>query len=385
MKRAIPDRLVMALQPLAAQLREFWRRCVFSRRERAESTIYKIFCLKIKVKKCWILSRKVFAQHLAKRGVPLVYQDNFYTVKGFPVESAGCRLKSDFFALPGPMAVIMQGNLLLENNFTYETLKIYKDIFNNGERLILSSWNGEDPACLDNISALGVEITLSSPPKTPGRGNMNYQVKSTLAGLKTARRLGCVYALKTRTDQRFYAKNITRFLFGLQRLFPLPTGSPLHARLVAISFNSFMYRLYGISDMFMFGHSDSLEKYFNAPLDDFDKKSLAGLSEVEILRRHCPETLLGANFLKNIGIQPDYSLRQSLEFLCDCLVFADKEELGLYWPKYTNMDSRWNFYRPNLLEEIRFKDWLALYQGNMDIEELARKSFDFAPDIGAEK
>lgn len=385
MKKVIPARPVMALRPLAAQLREFWRRYVFSRRERAERTVYKIFCLKIKVKKRWILSRRLFALHLAERGVPLVYQDNFYTLKSFPVESAGCLLKSDPFALPGPTAVIMQGNLLLENNFTYETLKLYKDIFNNGERLILSSWEGEDPACLDKISALGVEVTLSGPPETPGRANVNYQIKSTLAGLGTARRLGCVYALKTRTDQRFYAKNISRFLFGLQRLFPLPTGSPLHARLVATSFNSFMYRLYGVSDMFMFGHLDSLEKYFNAPFDNVDKKCLSGLSQVEILRRHCPETLLGANFLKNIGIQPDYSPQQSLEFLRDCLVFADKEELGLYWPKYTNMDSRWNFYRPNLLEEIRFKDWLALYQGSMDIACLAQKSFDSAPDIGAEK
>ncbi len=59
-----------------------------------------------------------------------------------PIKTSGIKLESQEFDYSN-FAIAMQGPLLLKNNFTLETLKLYKKYFQNA-LIILSTWEGED-------------------------------------------------------------------------------------------------------------------------------------------------------------------------------------------------------------------------------------------------
>ena len=318
--------------------------------------IYRILGFKISkkstknYKKCSIKNSKV----------PLIIDGDFYNLKNFPIKAKNYQLQSDAYTIPS-LCIVIQGPIVKENDFTLETCKIYKKIFNNSETIILSRWDTEDKKYLKNFEAIGVKVLLSKAPDFAGRANLNYQILSTMKGLKEGEKLGCEYAIKTRTDQRFYSTNLSRDLFNLLKIYPPSPNYNMHSRLVALSFNSFKYRYYGISDMFLFGNTQDMLKYWNSPLDTKKYEEYKTIKQKDLWQQYCSETYIASHFLKNIGVTPEYTLKHTWKIYKDLFIFIDKEILDMYWPKYTNLDSRWRLFRPNMLEEMHHSDWLNLY------------------------
>lgn len=318
--------------------------------------IYRILGFKISkkstknYKKCSIKNSKV----------PLIIDGDFYNLKNFPIKAKNYQLQSDAYTIPS-LCIVIQGPIVKENDFTLETCKIYKKIFNNSETIILSTWDTEDKKYLKNFEAIGVKVLLSKAPDFAGRANLNYQILSTMKGLKEGEKLGREYAIKTRTDQRFYSTNLSRDLFNLLKIYPPSPNYNMHSRLVALSFNSFKYRYYGISDMFLFGNTQDMLKYWNSPLDTKKYEEYKTIKQKDLWQQYCSETYIASHFLKNIGVTPEYTLKHTWKIYKDLFIFIDKEILDMYWPKYTNLDSRWRLFRPNMLEEMRHSDWLNLY------------------------
>lgn len=318
--------------------------------------IYRILGFKISkkstknYKKCSIKNSKV----------PLIIDGDFYNLKNFPIKAKNYQLQSDAYTIPS-LCIVIQGPIVKENDFTLETCKIYKKIFNNSETIILSTWDTEDKKYLKNFEAIGVKVLLSKAPDFAGRANLNYQILSTMKGLKEGEKLGCEYAIKTRTDQRFYSTNLSRDLFNLLKIYPPSPNYNMHSRLVALSFNSFKYRYYGISDMFLFGNTQDMLKYWNSPLDTKKYEEYKTIKQKDLWQQYCSETYIASHFLKNIGVTPEYTLKHTWKIYKDLFIFIDKEILDMYWPKYTNLDSRWRLFRPNMLEEMHHSDWLNLY------------------------
>lgn len=318
--------------------------------------IYRILGFKISkkstknYKKCSIKNSKV----------PLIIDGDFYNLKNFPIKAKNYQLQSDAYTIPS-LCIVIQGPIVKENDFTLETCKIYKKIFNNSETIILSTWDTEDKKYLKNFEAIGVKVLLSKAPDFAGRANLNYQILSTMKGLEEGEKLGCEYAIKTRTDQRFYSTNLSRDLFNLLKIYPPSPNYNMHSRLVALSFNSFKYRYYGISDMFLFGNTQDMLKYWNSPLDTKKYEEYKTIKQKDLWQQYCSETYIASHFLKNIGVTPEYTLKHTWKIYKDLFIFIDKEILDMYWPKYTNLDSRWRLFRPNMLEEMRHSDWLNLY------------------------
>lgn len=310
--------------------------------------IYRILGFKISkkstknYKKCSIKNSKV----------PLIIDGDFYNLKNFPIKAKNYQLQSDAYTIPS-LCIVIQGPIVKENDFTLETCKIYKKIFNNSETIILSTWDTEDKKYLKNFEAIGVKVLLSKAPDFAGRANLNYQILSTMKGLKEGEKLGCEYAIKTRTDQRFYSTNLSRDLFNLLKIYPPSPNYNMHSRLVALSFNSFKYRYYGISDMFLFGNTQDMLKYWNSPLDTKKYEEYKTIKQKDLWQQYCSETYIASHFLKNIGVTPEYTLKHTWKIYKDLFIFIDKEILDMYWPKYTNLDSRWRLFRPNMLEEMR--------------------------------
>lgn len=318
--------------------------------------IYRILGFKISkkstknYKKCSIKNSKV----------PLIIDGDFYNLKNFPIKAKNYQLQSDAYTIPS-LCIVIQGPIVKENDFTLETCKIYKKIFNNSETIILSTWDTEDKKYLKNFEAIGVKVLLSKAPDFAGRANLNYQILSTMKGLEEGEKLGCEYAIKTRTDQRFYSTNLSRDLFNLLKIYPPSPNYNMHSRLVALSFNSFKYRYYGISDMFLFGNTQDMLKYWNSPLDTKKYEEYKTIKQKDLWQQYCSETYIALHFLKNIGVTPEYTLKHTWKIYKDLFIFIDKEILDMYWPKYTNLNSRWRLFRPNMLEEMRHSDWLNLY------------------------
>lgn len=318
--------------------------------------IYRILGFKISkkstknYKKCSIKNSKV----------PLIIDGDFYNLKNFPIKAKNYQLQSDAYTIPS-LCIVIQGPIVKENDFTLETCKIYKKIFNNSETIILSTWDTEDKKYLKNFEAIGVKVLLSKAPDFAGRANLNYQILSTMKGLKEGEKLGCEYAIKTRTDQRFYSTNLSRDLFNLLKIYPPSPNYNMHSRLIALSFNSFKYRYYGISDMFLFGNTQDMLKYWNSPLDTKKYEEYKTIKQKDLWQQYCSETYIASHFLKNIGVTPEFTLKHTWKIYKDLFIFIDKEILDMYWPKYTNLDSRWRLFRPNMLEEMRHSDWLNLY------------------------
>lgn len=318
--------------------------------------IYRILGFKISkkstknYKKCSIKNSKV----------PLIIDGDFYNLKNFPIKAKNYQLQSDAYTIPS-LCIVIQGPIVKENDFTLETCKIYKKIFNNSETIILSTWDTEDKKYLKNFEAIGVKVLLSKAPDFAGRANLNYQILSTMKGLKEGEKLGCEYAIKTRTDQRFYSTNLSRDLFNLLKIYPPSPNYNMHSRLVALSFNSFKYRYYGISDMFLFGNTQDMLKYWNSPLDTKKYEEYKTIKQKDLWQQYCSETYIASHFLKNIGVTPEFTLKHTWKIYKDLFIFIDKEILDMYWSKYTNLDSRWRLFRPNMLEEMRHSDWLNLY------------------------
>lgn len=318
--------------------------------------IYRILGFKISkkstknYKKCSIKNSKV----------PLIIDGDFYNLKNFPIKAKNYQLRSDAYTIPS-LCIVIQGPIVKENDFTLETCKIYKKIFNNSETIILSTWDTEDKKYLKNFESIGVKVLLSKAPDFAGRANLNYQILSTMKGLEEGEKLGCEYAIKTRTDQRFYSTNLSRDLFNLLKIYPPSPNYNMHSRLIALSFNSFKYRYYGISDMFLFGNTQDMLKYWNSPLDTKKYEEYKTIKQKDLWQQYCSETYIASHFLKNIGVTPEFTLKHTWKIYKDLFIFIDKEILDMYWPKYTNLDSRWRLFRPNMLEEMRHSDWLNLY------------------------
>ncbi|MFA5832063.1 MAG: WavE lipopolysaccharide synthesis family protein [Bacteroidota bacterium] len=265
-------------------------------------------------------------------------------------------------------AIILQGPVVTENDFTLETIKIYKRHFKNCQ-LIFSTWDDEDDSHLSKISDENIDIILNKKPYSPGPQNINYQIISSFAGVKKAKNDHNKYVLKTRTDQRMYSPNVVEFFLNIIDTFPvLGVKDKQKKRIVGTSLNTFKYRLYGLSDMVTFGEIDDMMIYWGCKLDDRDAKMQVFQSKkrtsLDIAQQRLCEIYLTTEFLNNIGRNIEWTLTDSWKVFAEKFCVVDKESLDLFWPKYEfrTQEQRWRSYDAiKTTQELCFRDWFILY------------------------
>ncbi|WP_052570841.1 WavE lipopolysaccharide synthesis family protein [Endomicrobium proavitum] len=289
-------------------------------------------------------------------------EDSFITIDKKPRTHEKYRADGDFFIKKRSLAIVMQGSILHENDFTLETVKIYKETFAECP-IIVSTWQTEPQEAIWALENAGAIVLKNAPPEVKCFDNTNYQIKSTQAGLKKAKDIGVKYVIKTRTDQRMYETNLPEYFMDLQETFPLDTDiKTQQKRLIAISLNTFKYRLYDISDMFLFGTIDDVLNFWSC---DYERRTVFPPFETILdYCKSCPcEIGFTISYLERIGYNPTFTLKDSWESYAKYFCVIDASSVGLYWPKYTNETYRWrNFFGNNrLLEELTFKEWLSLY------------------------
>ena len=205
---------------------------------------------------------------------------------------------------------------------------------------------------------------MSSKPENTGPSNFNLQLISTLAGIEIARVSDCKFVLKTRTDQAMMNPEALQHIDFVFHKYP---GNNENGRIIAASRNTFLYRLYGISDMFLFGSIVEMQEFWQVPKDLRlgESQQLSTNSTQVTLRDHSKEELvevyLVANYLRKKNLEPKFTLEDSIKAYRDYFIILDSGTLGLIWNKYTRNANRWSKeFVPNPHYEVTFLDWLRL-------------------------
>ena len=332
-------------------------------------------------KAIWKFVRKILGPRghgLLRDLIEVVEKDEkaFITYHSRPMSSASVCTRSDEVSNQKRLGIVIQGPIISENDFTLETVKIYKKHFNDPP-IILSTWSDEDAAAVKRFEQLNVSVILNTKPEYSGTSNINLQIVSAGSGVRKAQELGAEYALKTRTDQRIYASNLADYLYNITEVFPVNRSyEKQRKRIVGVNLNTFKYRMYGLSDMLLFGHIDDMLLYWNVALDErvfSDDEMLKASTSLRTfaLWRVC-EVYLATEFLQKVGRKLEWSLKDSWEAFADHFCVVDKEQLDLFWPKYNRFEYRWLGYAEKInSEEMNFREWLNIYNnlGNKTILE----------------
>ncbi len=295
---------------------------------------------------------------------------NFVSVSVRPVYARDIVLKPIAVLVPKKTAIIIQGPLKKELDFTLETIKLYKRTLLPTTEIVVSTWDDEDEETLNQLRSMGVHVVTASKPSNRGIFNVNLQLTSVVQALNKCSQLNVDFVLKTRTDIRIYAPNIEEYLAGLLEAFPPAAGYDQKYRILGFSLNSYMYRLYYVSDITVYGHISDMKKYWEVPLDTRTKEpdninwTLRAWSEARMV-----ETYLASTYLEKIGKTLTWTLEDSFRALAENFIIIDDQSIDLYWYKYRSwMEYRNRNYKSNKNNAcITFRDWFTLYnnQGNL--------------------
>ena len=260
------------------------------------------------------------------------------------------------------LAILLQGPILVEEDFTYKVIVRYLELF-PAARILLSTWKDEVPTRFFELSKNfgNFEIIENMKPNFKGISNINLQITSTLGGVLRAKDLECEFVLKSRTDQVIID---SQALNKLKIIYEMYGRGLKNNRLIIADRNTFVFRLYGISDMFMFGQVDDIYNYWNCPHDNRDPSAIYDRSSLtlrEYGQLNIVESYLATNYLKTMGHTPDFTLKDSLECFRDYFCVVDSATIKLRWFKYSNAINQWSVaYFPSKFQELSFLNWLSL-------------------------
>ena len=290
--------------------------------------------------------------------------NNYLTFHLRPKKASEFNNLSNFIPKSNEFAIIIQGYIGEYKNFLFETLKIYKKIFPN-TLIIVSTWNDEDQEVLDNIIEMGNVAIANNKPKEFGYGNINLQIISTKSGLDYAKKANIKYCLKTRPDCRMNKNDIFPYLKAMSKSFPVKQEFNLLGRIIASSVNTCKYKIYGITDILLFGRTEDLLVYFDDTLFDesLEKNNFGLFPSIINGTPVVAETFLCARYLKTIGVELNWTLEHWWDCLKDYFCIVDSDSLDFFWKKQD-----WQYEKRFLKSygslshrAVSFADWLALY------------------------
>jgi hypothetical protein len=262
-----------------------------------------------------------------------------------------------------------------DRDFTLETVRIYKKIFPEA-KIIISTWEDENRQALAKIKSEKIAVILNEKPENGGpieTPNINLQIVSSLAGIRIAQELGCEYVLKTRTDQRIYRHDALDFFSDILDMFPVASGYKQKKRIAGVSLNTYQYRMYGMSDMTLFGSVEDMLLFWDVDLDNRKKNGTKDISLRGFAHQRFSEIYFVTEFMRKIGRDLKWTLRDSWEVFADHFCVIDQQSIELYWHKYKRHHEyrRSQYFYERTDKEMSFSSWLQLYRNlpHMTIDE----------------
>lgn len=270
----------------------------------------------------------------------------------------------------GEYAIVIQGPLSLENDFTIETVNLYLKNF-PGVKVIVSTWVGSDQRAIDVLKSLGCMVVLNVRPVLSGSHNVNYQIVSTFAGIELAEVLGCKYVLKTRCDQRFYSAGGLGGLVAYLSMYPVEAGAPYKGRIIEPGISVCRYRLWSMCDMFQFGYIEDVKFMWALPLDSrsrtHEEFDAVAHKVRDLVEENIAEIYIHRSYAERLGFPADVVPEHYYQFMAKCMLVIDKETVDLFWNKYSALEFGWvanPLYKEHqVLARVSHADWLMLLAG----------------------
>ena len=263
-------------------------------------------------------------------------------------------------------AIVIQGPFVERDSLTFNTISLYRRTMPNA-RLILSTWDDLSSENQSAVESLDVRVVTGSPPEIPGPQNLNCQILSTRRGIEEAKRLGCVYTMKTRTDTRIHMPGPDRFCRDLLTHYPVAASTTQTKRIIVLDFATRLYVPYHPSDIMMFGATDDLLQYWSRELCGPDLTFEVRKEFDAMLRQATPEVVMCRDYIRRTGEQVDHDLRQWWRLLADRFLVIDRDMIDLFWPKYNyNVDQRLGMtWDTSNMALCHFAHWMQIYSGNL--------------------
>lgn len=245
----------------------------------------------------------------------------------------------------GRRAIVIQGPIL--SSINVDIIKHYA-VNNPEDLLIVSTWAASSPKYISQIKEIADEVILNTPPDFSGHQNRNYQIVSTIAGLRKAKKLGVEYALKMRSDIALFSNPVMDNAEHLLKLYDSKVCNQygLKNRFIIPDIYTRKYVLYNASDHYMFGYLDDLLMFWDIPLDtrrnvmleeEWHRKTLKQMS----IEKGSAECYLNLCFMEKIGRQAGNSFEDSLNFYRDFFIIMDTTWWNSFWvkcPKFSKAD-----------------------------------------------
>lgn len=270
-------------------------------------------------------------------------------------------------------AIIVQGPIKFDSDFTLETFKHYRVIYPKAT-LILSTWKGYSDRQLNPFRSIVDVVIESEKPENIGHNNLNLQIKSTLEGLKIAKRMKIPYSIKTRTDQRIYSNSFIEYLKAITCQYSV-VDSKQQERIVLVDINTSKYKLFSVSDMFQFSSTNELITFWNCVIEEQENipsNFYFGMTLIEVSKHTTAESYLATKYLNKLRIAYEFTIESYYKVLRDRFIVIDKESIDLFWYKYSAGEYEFNINYTNdhKRDKIRHADWIQLYNGLSDFSHL---------------
>lgn len=262
------------------------------------------------------------------------------------------------------IGLVLQGPIFKKNDFTLNTASYYLQNFEQ-IFLVISTWESEDISIFDGLQAeftKRLKIIQNEEPEYSGIFNLNRQIISSAAGIKSLKESGIEISVKSRTDQRITNPLAFENLFTLYDIFN-GQNEDGKKKIIVSSFNTFKFRLYGLSDMFQFGRTDDLMKFWSCPIDLRTVEEINRIKSYNLIqessKRH-PEVYLVSEYLKSNKEETFFELNASRKLVREYFAIIDDSYLGTIWPKYTYFENRWeNNSYPDQFNEMKMLDFIS--------------------------
>lgn len=286
----------------------------------------------------------------------------FYTVHKRPKESKNILPSIVKYNNMPKTAIVMQGQVITKNNFTLETALLYRKFFPD-TALILSTWKNEDQETIKKIRESGWSVIENEKPLYSGHFNINYQIVSSVNGIKLAKELGLDYVLKTRTDQRMNNPNSLQIFHYLDSLYP-PHNNKQTRRLFVPNIGTLQYRPYGVGDMIMFGHINDMILYWDAKHDMRADTLEMFPTVIEIAKIRKTEVYLCTEYLEKIKQPISWTLNDSWTIFGKYFCIFDNTLLDMFWYKYqVHEEYRFHYYNKIHTHQLmHYYEWVACYK-----------------------
>ena len=292
-----------------------------------------------------------------------LFSSNFYEFSVYKkkLNTNGIVLDENHFS---DVCLLMQGPIIEKNGFTFETLKWYK-ICNPSVKIIFSTWKNQNKEIINDIENLGIVVIENVLPEVKGIVNVNLQIITTNAGLNLAEINNYRYVLKTRSDQRIYEyQKVFVYFLNILKSFPVDDEHLiLKKRLIISSLNTYQSRLYGVSDMFMFGCISDMKLYWDIPFQ-IDNTWPAKIDNKIFISYKLGEGAFVSDFMYKINFNPSWSNEDSDFFFAKYFYIVDKEDIRLFWYKYSRYDG-FNYFddtdKSLFFKRLNFSYWLNSY------------------------